>query len=83
MKFTHHITGLIASALADVEEPFSEEIEETAATAAGCLSNVLKSASGSNEVARNVSESKVSLLNSCFHLLMSHCNESQKTRSHI
>lgn len=60
MNLTKHIAALVASILADVEEPFSAEIEETAATAVGCLSNVLQSAAGSNlTVDGNVSDSKV------------------------
>lgn len=52
------MVGLLGSALADPEEPFSTEMEEVAGTATECLKNVLISASGSKENG-NSSESKV------------------------
>ena len=49
MKLTDRATTLLAAALNDIEEPFSVELEETAASATGCLTNVLQSASGASE----------------------------------
>jgi len=52
---------LLASSLADVEEPFSDDIQDAAATATEILGNVLKSASSTDNtgVGGNVSQSKV------------------------
>lgn len=50
---------LLASSLADVEEPFSDEIQDAAATTTELLGNVLKSATDNTGVGGNVSQSKV------------------------
>ena len=49
MKLTDATTELLKSALGDLEEPFSDELEESAVSITACLKNVLKSAPGSNK----------------------------------
>ena len=49
MQMTETVTGLLATALNDPEEPFTSELDETAASVTGCLSNVLKSASDGSQ----------------------------------
>lgn len=49
MKLTDVTTELLKSSLNDIEEPFSDEMEESAASITACLKNVLKSASGSGK----------------------------------
>ena len=39
-------TGLLLSALNDLEQPFSAELDEAATRVTSCLNNVLQSASG-------------------------------------
>ena len=49
---TEKTTGLLLSALNDLEQPFSGELDEAATSVTSCLNNVLQSASGqSNGVA--------------------------------
>ena len=49
MKLTDATTELLKSALGDLEEPFSDELEEMAVSITTCLKNVLKSAPRSNK----------------------------------
>lgn len=49
MNFTDHETNLLISDLNDIEQPFSAELEESAASITGCLKNVLQSASGDSQ----------------------------------
>ena len=49
MKLTDATTELLKSALGDLEEPFSDELEESAVSITTCLKNVLKSAPGSKK----------------------------------
>ncbi|XP_022810198.1 uncharacterized protein LOC111347198 [Stylophora pistillata] len=49
MRLTDTTTELLKSALGDIEEPFSDELEESAASITACLKNVLQSASGSSK----------------------------------
>lgn len=51
MDMSETQTDQISSILNDPEEPFTAEVEETAVGVAGCLKNVLKSASGANQAA--------------------------------
>ena len=43
---TEKTTGLLLSALNDLEQPFSAELDEAATSVTSCLNNVLQSASG-------------------------------------
>ena len=43
---TEKTTGLLLSALNDLEQPFSAELDEAAMSVTICLNNVLQSASG-------------------------------------
>ena len=45
MGFTDKTNQLLVAAIDDVEEPFSAELEESAASVTGCLTNILQSAS--------------------------------------
>lgn len=45
MKLVDDTTRKLVSALGDIEEPFSAELEETAASITRCIKNVLWSAS--------------------------------------
>lgn len=75
MKLTDSATNLLVSALNDIEEPFSSELEETATSVAGCLKNVLQSSIGRSQANgnsfENQSSSKVGrpkdMLNRCHH----------------
>ncbi|KAL9953993.1 hypothetical protein ACROYT_G041480 [Oculina patagonica] len=60
LNLTNNMVDLLGSALADLEEPFSAEIEEVARTSTECIKNVLKSTSGSGKEPKigNSSESK-------------------------
>ena len=49
MQMTGTVTNLLSTALNDPEEPFTPELDETASSVTGCLSNVLKSASGGSQ----------------------------------
>ena len=49
MKLMDATTELLKSALGDLEEPFSDELEESAVSITTCLKNVLKSAPRSNK----------------------------------
>lgn len=70
MKLTDSATNLLVSALNDIEEPFSSELEESAASVTGCLKNVLQSAAGAGQANSNSlgnqSSSKVELHNPTF-----------------
>ena len=59
MKFTEKTTNLLSSALNDPEEPFTPELEEAATGVAGCLTNVLQSASGQSSETTQGNLSKV------------------------
>ena len=52
-------TGLLLSALNDLEQPFSAELDEAATSVTSCLNNVLQSASGQSNGAAE--EAKVGL----------------------
>ena len=49
MQMTDTVINLLAYTLNDPEEPFTAELGQTGTSAAGCLSNVLKSSSGSSQ----------------------------------
>ena len=70
MKLTDSATHLLMSALNDIEEPFSSELEESAAGVTGCLKNVLQSATGPGQAngdsLGNQSSSKVDRHNPTF-----------------
>ena len=59
MKLTASSINLLSSALNDPEEPFTPELEEAATGVAGCLTNVLQSASGQSSGAEQGNQSKV------------------------
>lgn len=50
MDFTDSATNALASALNDIEQPFTAEMEESATSVTGCLKNVLQSASGQSQI---------------------------------
>lgn len=50
MNFTDSASNALASALNDIEQPFTAEMEDSAASVTGCLKNVLQSASGPSQV---------------------------------
>lgn len=88
MKMTGAVTDLLTSALNDPEEPLTAELEETANSVVGCLSNVLASgASQANGAAQqNQSSLKVQqkwFVSVSWHLLMvlKHGNLSQFYRT--
>ncbi|XP_078351512.1 polycystin family receptor for egg jelly-like [Oculina patagonica] len=59
MNFTDSQTKLLISDLNDIEQPFSAELEESATSVTDCLTNVLRSASGSSQdSAKNQSSPK-------------------------
>lgn len=60
MKLTDSATNLLVSALNDIEEPFSSELEETATSVAGCLKNVLQSSTGRSQANGNSFENQSS-----------------------
>ena len=49
MKLTDATTELLKSVLGDLEEPFSDELEESAVSITTCLKNVLKSSPESSK----------------------------------
>ncbi|KAJ7390749.1 hypothetical protein OS493_022307 [Desmophyllum pertusum] len=49
MAFTDKTNQLLVAAIDDVEEPFSAELEESAASVTGCLTNILQSASDGSQ----------------------------------
>lgn len=63
MNFTDSQTKLLISDLNDIEQPFSAVLEESATSVTDCLTNVLRSASGSSQAngdsAKNQSSPKV------------------------
>lgn len=60
MKLTDSATNLLVSALNDIEEPFSSELEETATSVSGCLKNVLQSSTGRSQAKGNSFENQSS-----------------------
>lgn len=60
MKLTDRATNLLVSALNDIEEPFSSELEETATSVSGCLKNVLQSSTGRSQANGNSFENQSS-----------------------
>lgn len=50
MDFSDSEINSLASALNNIEEPFSAELEESAASVTGSLKNVLQSAPGTSQV---------------------------------
>ena len=49
MNLTDRTTDLLKTALDDLEEPFSAELEEAAESVTGCLKNVLQSSSAESQ----------------------------------
>ena len=49
MQLTDSTAHMMISTLDDPEEPFTPELEQTATSVTGCLTNVLKSAAGSSQ----------------------------------
>ena len=49
MQLTDITANMMVSILNDPEEPFTPELEQTATSVTGCLTNVLKSAAGSSQ----------------------------------
>ena len=49
MQLTDSTANMMISTLNDPEEPFTPELEQTATSVTGCLTNVLKSAAGSSK----------------------------------
>ena len=49
MQLTDSTAHMMISTLNDPEEPFTPELEQTATSITGCLTNVLKSAAGSSQ----------------------------------
>ena len=49
MQLTDSTANMMISTLNDPEEPFTPELEQTATSVTGCLTNVLKSAAGSSQ----------------------------------
>ena len=76
MKLTNSATNLLVSALNDIEEPFSSELEESATSVTRCLRNVLQSAVGASQAngdhLGNQSSSKVERHNSTDMLVTRH-----------
>ena len=48
MQLTDSTANMMISTLNDPEQPFTPELEKTASSVTGCLTNVLKSAAGSS-----------------------------------
>jgi len=55
MKMSETATKELVNTLNDPEEPFTAEVEEAAVGVAGCLKNVLKSASGASQAIGSIS----------------------------
>ena len=49
MQLTDSTANMMISTLSDPEQPFTPELEKTASSVTGCLTNVLKSAAGSSQ----------------------------------
>ena len=49
MQLTDITANMMVSILNDPEEPFTPELEQTATSITGCLTNILKSAAGSSQ----------------------------------
>ena len=49
MQLTDITVNMMVSILNDPEEPFTPELEQTATSVTGCLTNILKSAAGSSQ----------------------------------
>ena len=49
MQLTDITVNIMVSILNDPEEPFTPELEQTATSVTGCLTNILKSAAGSSQ----------------------------------
>ena len=61
MGFTDKTNQLLVAAIDDVEEPFSAELEESAASVTGCLTNILqKSASDGSQANGSSAENQTS-----------------------
>ena len=58
MQLTDSTAHMMISTLDDPEEPFTPELEQTATSVTGCLTNVLKSAAGSSQ---DITDSAVTL----------------------
>ena len=57
MKLTDATTELLKSVLGDLEEPFSDELEESAVSITTCLKNVLKSSPESSKESGDLTKS--------------------------
>ena len=62
MKMTDKTTNMLVDTLHDLEEPFSPVMELTAKSVTGCLTNVLRSASGTGNAESIPPSPKVSCL---------------------
>ena len=49
MQLTDITVNMMVSILNDPEEPFTPELEQTATSVTGCLTNIIKSAAGSSQ----------------------------------
>ena len=49
MNFTDSTTNALTTALNDMEQPFTAEMEDSATSVTGCLKNVLQSVSGPSQ----------------------------------
>ena len=49
MQLTDITVNMMVSVLNDPEEPFTPELEQTATSITGCLTNIIKSAAGSSQ----------------------------------
>ena len=49
MQLTDITANMMVSILNDPEEPFTPELEQTATSITGCLTNIIKSAAGSSQ----------------------------------
>lgn len=49
MQLTDITVNMMVSILNDPEEPFTPELEQTATSITGCLTNIIKSAAGSSQ----------------------------------
>lgn len=65
MKLTDSATDLLVSALNDMEESFSAELEESATGVTECLRNVLQSASAGSEANGDSLTNQLSLKVQC------------------
>ncbi|KAJ7330802.1 hypothetical protein OS493_021736 [Desmophyllum pertusum] len=60
MVFTDKTNKLLLTAINDLEEPFTAELEESAASVTGCLTNILQSASDGSQANGASGENQIS-----------------------